>query len=271
MSAVWLGEVEGALLQRIAAADRLFCFLDYDGTLAPLAPTPDKAYPLPGTTALLNDLVADPGTQVAVVTGRTVHAIRRILDVRGLYYIGIHGLEIRLPSGAIEMSEGVAIVRSILPALKQQLQHALGGRPGILIEDKGPALACHYRLASREDAGAARQRVTAVAQTYQRRGVKIVVRQGHEVVEVRPAYVNKGKTACMLLAANGPAALAVYIGDDQTDEDAFTLLPSDSITIRVGPPTVPTVARYRVDEPEDVHRFLRAVIEHRRGQRSAVV
>ncbi len=264
MSARWLREVEAADLQRIATAARVFCFLDFDGTLSPLAPTPGTAVPVAGTAALLQELAAAPGTQVALVTGRTVADVRRFLDVPGIYYIGVHGLEIGLPNGSVELSEGVAVIRSMLPAIKHQIERAVGSRPGILIEDKGLALACHYRLASRGDAAHAQQTVTAIAQDYQRRGAHVRVTHGHEVVEIRSAFANKGKTVCRLLAAYGPSALAVYIGDDQTDEDAFKALPPESVTIRVGPAAVPTAARYRVEGPSEVLHFLRALVDRRR-------
>jgi len=266
MTAVWLQEVEDAVLQRIAAAERVFCFLDYDGTLSRLAPTPDAATPLPGTAAQLRALAVLPGTQVALVTGRTIADLRRYLDVPGLYYIGVHGLQIQFPNGVAQVSEGAAVVRSILPAIKRQIERALVDLPGILIEDKEMALACHYRLASRVDAATARQTVATVARNYQRHGVHITVTHGHEVVEIRPAFSNKGKAVCQLLAARGPSALAVYIGDDQTDEDAFALLPEESITIRVGPATTPTAARYRIPEPEDVLRFLGTMTESRHSR-----
>jgi len=264
-----LREVEVDVLQRIAAADRVFCFLDYDGTLSPLVPTPDQARPLPGAAAVLGALAELPGIRLALVTGRTVTEIRRLIDVHGIYYIGIHGLEICLPDGSVELSERVGVIRAMLPAIKQQIEQALGNRPGILIEDKGLALACHYRLASRADAARARETVAAVARSYQRRGVQIAVTHGHEVIEIRSAFANKGKTVCRLLGTQDPLALAVYIGDDQTDEDAFELLPPESITIRVGPTPLTTTARYRVADPGEVLRFLRALVDYRRGPEQA--
>jgi len=62
------------------------------------------------------------------------------------------------------------------------------------------------------------------------------------------------------LAAHGRSALPVYVGDDQTDEDAFETLPAESITIRVAPYRVPTRARYRVREPREVQHFLREIL-----------
>jgi trehalose 6-phosphate phosphatase len=265
----WLREVEADVLRHIAAADCVFCFLDYDGTLSPLVSTPDQARPLPDTAAVLGALAESPGVRVALVTGRTVTEIRRLIDVPGIYYVGIHGLEICLPDGSLELSERVAVIRAALPPIKRQIEQALGTRPGILIEDKGLALACHYRLASRTDAAKARETVAAVARSYQRRGVQIAVRHGHEVIEIRSAFVNKGKTVCRLLGTRHPSALAVYVGDDQTDEDAFELLPPESITIRVGSTMAATAARYRVADPDEVLSFLRALVDSRRGLEKA--
>ena len=148
--------------------------------------------------------------------------------------------------------------------IRGRLEQSLAGRPGVLIEDKGAALACHYRLASQADAVIVRQTLAAAVDAYQEKGVPLTLTHGHEVTEIRPTGANKGKTVCRLLAAYSPSALAVYIGDDQTDEDAFALLPAESITIRVGSSTVQTVARYRIEDPGEVQRFLGAMLEHRR-------
>lgn len=262
-----LHDAEVTLLQRLAAAERVFCFLDYDGTLSPLAPTPDSAAPLAGTAALLRELAALPGFAVALVTGRMIADLRRLLDVPGIYYVGIHGLEIGLPNGTVELSESVAVMRTVLPAIRRHLEQALANRPGVLIEDKGLALACHYRLASRADGAITRDAVTAIAQEYRRRGARISLMHGHEVIEIRSAFANKGKTVCRLLATYSPSALAVYIGDDRTDEDAFKLLPPESVTIRVGPLLTRTAARYHVEGPDEVLQFLRAIMVCRRGWR----
>lgn len=267
MSTRWLRDAEAAVRQRLTAAERVFCFLDYDGTLSPLAPTPDAATPLAGTAALLQELAATPEVAVALVTGRTIADLRRLLDVPGIYYVGIHGLEIGLPNGNVELSESVAAMRTVLPAIKRQIEQALVNRPGALIEDKGLAIACHYRLASRADGAFIRDTVSAIAQSYRRRGARISLLHGHEVIEIRSAFANKGKTVCCLLATAGPSALAVYIGDDRTDEDAFKLLPPDSITIRVGPALTRTAARFRVEDPGEVLPFLRTIIACRRGGR----
>ena len=258
-----LAAVEEQILQRLREAENVFCFLDYDGTLAPLAATPDQALPLPGTAPLLRELALTPGTRVALVSGRPIADVRRFLDVPGVYYVGLHGLGVCVPGGTIEWIEDVAAVRATLPEIRAQLQQSLAARPGVLIEDKGVALACHYRLASQADAVLVRQTMAAAVDAHQGKGVPLTLTQGHEVTEIRPTCANKGKTVCRLLARYSPSALAIYIGDDQTDEDAFAQLPSESITIRVGSSTAQTAARYGIEGPGEVRGFLEAMLEHR--------
>ncbi len=113
--------------------------------------------------------------------------------------------------------------------------------------------------------------LAAVVDAYQKKGVPMPLAHGHEVSEIRLSGANKRKTVCRLLAAHAPAALAVFIGDDQTDEDAFGQLPAAAITIRVGVPGVRTLARYQIEDPGEVHRFLRAMLEQRRRRGRAPV
>jgi len=259
-----LTTVEPQILRELRQAEWLFCFLDFDGTLAPLAAAPDQVRPVAGTAELLNNLAALPGIRVAVVSGRSVADLQRFLDVPEVYFVGLHGLEIRTPGGTIELSIDVNELQRVLPEIKRTIEQTLAGRSGVLIEDKGLAIACHYRLAGQVDAQAVRVTVAAIVDEYQREGVPITLLSGHKVVEIRPAGIDKGRTVCRLLETYHPSAMALYIGDDQTDEDAFHQLPADAITIRVAPPTTRTAARFRLGDPHEVQRFLLALIEQRR-------
>jgi trehalose-phosphatase len=260
-----LAQVAGEILERIAAAERLFCFLDYDGTLAPIAATPEAARPLPGMPEVLRALAVAPGTRVALVSGRSIENLSAHLDVAGVWYIGIHGLETRAPDGSYQRTEQAAVIRSLLPAIRRRLEVALSAHPGIALEDKGAALACHFRLASREAAAAARWTVSSVVREYTSRGLAIAAIEGHEVIEIRPAFVSKGKAVRALLNEQGRGVLPLYVGDDRTDEDAFAVLPAPAVTVRVGPPDTVTTARYLLADPVAVAEFLRDVLRVRGG------
>jgi trehalose 6-phosphate phosphatase len=117
-----LSQHRSEILLVISEAPDLFCFLDYDGTLAPIAPTPSEALPLPGTAKLLRDLAHAPRTEVAVITGRAIDDVRRFIDIADLYYIGIHGLEVRRPGGETQTAPSAAAIRSRMPAIHRQLE-----------------------------------------------------------------------------------------------------------------------------------------------------
>ncbi len=255
-----LTDCEAATARRLRDAAHLSCLLDYDGTLAPLAPTPGEAHPLPGTADLLHRLATAPATEVAIITGRTIADVRSLIDVPGVHYVGVHGLEIEWASGKRWLAPGASLMRAALPSIRERLEQALHRRPGIMIEDKGAALACHYRLAAPADAASAQHAVAAIVRTYRRRGVPVTVLRGHAVSEIRPATVNKGQAVRVLLAACVRQSLAIYVGDDETDADAFRALPADALTVQVGAANGSGPARYRLPGPPEVQRFLRWVL-----------
>lgn len=239
-------------------AAHLQLLLDYDGTLAPIAATPDQAAPLPGTASLLERLTDRPRTSLAIVTGRTIADVRRLLDLSQATYVGLHGAEIQHPGGPVEVDPAVTTLQRDLPRLKAQLEEALAGRHGVWIEDKGAALACHYRQASRVDAAEAQRIVAEIAATYRDRHGPIGLLHGHEISELRAAGIDKGRAVLTLLAAAPAAALPVYAGDDATDEDAFQRLPAAAITIRVAAAEVATHARYLARGPREIREWLEA-------------
>ena len=251
-----LDDDRAELLDELTAESQLFCGLDYDGTLAPLAPTPGQAVPFPGTEGLLRRLAARPGRAVAIVTGRAGDDGRALLALDEAYYVGIHGLELKRPGGAVTDSSAGRRAREILPALIQELRARIAGRDGLLIEEKGAAVALHYRLAAAKDAAFAREQLDALLADSRARGEQLDRLPGHEVVEIRPAGVDKGRALCELLDADAPRARALYIGDDRTDEDAFRALPPSAVTIRVGDASVETRAAFRLSDPAAVHSFL---------------
>lgn len=256
-----LREEDADFWRQLAVAPRLFCGLDYDGTLAPIAPTPDLAEPFPGTRPLLERLAARRGVSLAIVTGRAIADVRRFLDLDTAYYVGIHGLELCRPGQAVTDSAAGRRARAILPQLAARLRAEIGAGDGLLLEEKGAALALHYRLAA---PAAARRGVAALErQVAELRdaGEKLELLRGHAVVEVRPAGVDKGRALCELLESDAPDALPLYVGDDRTDEDAFAALPAAAVTVRVGPADVVTAARYRLPDPAAVHAFLAQLVE----------
>lgn len=213
-----LGSAGRAALARFARPDTLLAF-DYDGTLAPIVADPQRARLRPRTHTLLARVSERYPT--IVITGRSrLDLLRRLSGLSALEVIGNHGLE---TAGANRL-EYVRRVKSWHTALARELPTI----PGLVIEDKRYSLALHYRYCP--DPAAARTVIRAVAQTLN--GVRRV--GGKSVLNLIPAEApNKGH-AVLAACARRACARALYIGDDETDEDVFILKrPATLLTVRV--------------------------------------
>jgi trehalose-phosphatase len=243
----------------VAAADRILLFLDFDGTLAPIVPNPGDAR-LPETTlAALRTLSEDDGITLVFVSGRSLADLQRRVGVAGAIYAGNHGLEIE-GRGIDFVHNEAAPAGPAMRAIEQELRVALAGIPGILIENKGPTLSVHYRRVPVDDFARV---ANAVQQVQGLHSDSVDQTVGRKVFEFRPRTGwDKGAAAKWIRERVGCDALANYIGDDRTDEDAFRAL-KGAVTIHTGE-SGRTAATYRLDGPEAVGRFLKWLGDTRR-------
>lgn len=220
--------------------------LDYDGTLAPIVERPEAATPHPEVPPLLRTLAARH--PLWILTGRKVDDLARLLPLPGVTAIGVHGLE----QG--ELTGGSPVASRLGDKAARLLDEARAALPalpdGSRVEDKGTAIAVHYRGVP--DAEAARGVLRAWTGSLPE-GLDSI--WGKMVVEVRPAGFDKGSAAAGI-AARHQGHTPVMIGDDTTDEDAFEQLRGASaVTIKVG--AGETAARYRLADVEAVVGYLK--------------
>jgi trehalose 6-phosphate phosphatase len=242
---------------------------DLDGTISPIAPTPEGASVLPGCRRALERL-RDRLDVVAVVSGRPGSEAKRLLDIEGVVYLGNHGLDpwigLARPVGPATRQAETAS-RSLQPAL-EDLRAALAGEPGLRFEDKEATISIHYRSAP--DPEAVRSLVlAAAAQVATRRG--LVVGEGKRVVELRPSHW-PGKGACLDELARGCGLRGlVYLGDDYPDLHAFETLAQLrqregllALSVGVGGPESPSKLADSVDVmlagPEQVEVLLQDLV-----------
>jgi len=201
---------------------RLVLLLDFDGTLAPIVDRPELAAMPDFTRRALERLMAMPGVEVAVVSGRGEADVRERAAIPGIAYAGNHGMEIHGP-GIDRIHPEAAAARPVLERAARELRDAIAGIPGAFVEDKELTLSVHFRLAPRERLGELHEIIRRVVDPLP--GVHLT--EGKQVIEVRPNVDwNKGKAVLFLLEQMHPPAGApvLYFGDDRTDEDAFRAL-----------------------------------------------
>jgi trehalose 6-phosphate phosphatase len=249
------------LNERLAQAERLWLFLDYDGTLADFAPTPDHIHPDPELVNLLTRLAAHARIRLTVISGRRLSHVEALAPVPGILLAGTYGIELRMPTGERINRVAYEDVRPALASIKPRWSQLIDGREGFFLEDKGWSLALHARFANDGEA----RRVLADARcvaTEAAASDSFRVLGGHKFLEVGPTLAHKGKTVAYLLAAHPlPGAQLLYLGDDDKDEEAFGVIEvRGGVAIRVAPEPRETRADYRLESPQDVRRWLEILL-----------
>ena len=233
--------MEDALARLSEDPTRAAVLLDVDGTLAPIVSRPDLAAVPEETRAVLRRLVSRYAL-VACVSGRTGAEARRLVGVDGIFFAGVHGLEL-----APEADAWRAPLRQFA-----ELEWPW-------VEDKGLTVAFHWREAEDEDA--ARASLEEVAE--RARALGLEAHWGRKVLELRPPVdADKGTAVRWLLAEHG-LRRALYAGDDTTDLDAFRRLDGLEVAVRVAvaspetPPGLREGADVVVGSPAELLGLLR--------------
>lgn len=205
-----------ALADRLAAAGRAGLVLDFDGTLAPIVPDPTTSAMPGGLDAVLADL-ARRLRLVAVVSGRPVAFLAERAAVPGVRLLGVYGLEQQV-DGEREVRPEAAGWQDAVDSARARLTEIAAGREGLAVEDKGLAVALHYRNAADRDA-AARFAADAVAGLAADTGLKR--EPGKLVEELRPPVDWDKGAGVRALADELGLDVVVYVGDDLGDLPAF--------------------------------------------------
>jgi trehalose-phosphatase len=221
-------------------------FLDYDGTLSPIAPRPELATLPPETRDVLRRLVER--CPVAILSGRSREDVASMVGLHGIAYAGSHGYDIAGPGFRHEVGEGIP---ETIDRAAEELRQRLSGLAGVIVEPKRFAISIHFRLAKDEDLPVIERAVDEAATRHS------TLRKGHgkKLFELRPNLDwDKGKALLWIMEAMDlDRAVPLYIGDDITDEDAFRVV---RIGILVAEEPRETLASYSLRNPDEVTRFL---------------
>ena len=245
-------------VQEIArSGERLAVFLDYDGTLTPIVSHPEDAWLPDSMRQTLQSLAAR--VPVAILSGRDLDDVRGRVLVDGIVYAGSHGFDIA-GAGGLRRELGAAYL-PVLDTAETELREALDEIPGAQLERKHFSVAAHYRNVNESDAFRVAQAVDAVAARHR----ELRRMDGKKVCELLPDIDwDKGKAVLWLLEAlelERGKVLPIYIGDDRTDEDAFSALEKRGVAILVSEQPQVTAASYWLHNPEEVEEFLQKITD----------
>ena len=246
-----------AAIGKARPSSQLRLLLDYDGTLVPLAPSPELAYPDGELLDLLETLASDERIRVEIVSGRPRETLEGWFGALPVALSAEHGYWRRTSPTADWTSAAVVDVRW-LDRVYPIIARFTAATPGSLIEAKSASIAWHYRQTPRgfgERQAHELRMLLAEALTNQ----PLEVLEGKKVVEVRFRGISKALVARPASEATTLDAAVVAFGDDRTDEDLFAALPESSVTVAVGRRL--SGARYYLPDYRAVRRHLRRLLD----------
>jgi trehalose 6-phosphate phosphatase len=223
---------------------------DFDGTLAPIVNNPADARPLAEAAVALVELADLPSTASALISGRALDTLRSLSSMpESVHLVGSHGAE---------FASGFShdIDESLLQTMFDTLNAIAAERPGVTVELKPASVALHVRNASADDGQAALAAAREAAASWDAQAT-----EGKAVLEFAVISTDKGEAVDILRDQHNADAV-VFFGDDVTDEKAFRRLRESDVGVKVGPGE--TLARYRIETPDDVAAALEYLLEARR-------
>lgn len=246
-------------IEKILSGKFIYLFLDYDGTLAPIAKTPGMAKMPRQVKYLLRQLSSRADFKIAIVSGRALNDISKRVGLKTIAYVGNHGFEIKCGKARF-----ISLIKprysTALRRIKNELVKKLSGIKGVLIEDKGASLSVHYRLADKKNVQNIKDISYAVTAPHETQN-NVKAGAGKMVLEIKPRMDwDKGRAVLWMLSrkeltSEKKEILAVYVGDDLTDEDAFKALKKDGMTISIGK-LRKSAAHYYLRDTKEVINFL---------------
>ena len=233
---------------------RAALFLDLDGTLVDIVEHPSRTAASPRLRALLPVLPLATDGAVALISGRRIEELDRILAPHAYLAAGVHGLQRRDAAGRLSAS---CDVETTLPAVRELLEAFVRRHEGVWVEDKTMALAVHYR--TRPELGPEVHRFVAELQRELPADMEILL--GNAVFEIKPCVTDKGGAiAAFMEEAPFAGRTPVFVGDDVTDEAGFrTVNELGGVSVKVG--SAPTIAQWRLADVEAVLAWLERAVE----------
>lgn len=238
---------------RLAGSRERVLLLDYDGTIAPLSSNRERAFPYPTVPELLDCIMSTCHTHVALISGRPARQVPALLGMTPHPEIwGTSGIERLDGEGRYSVAELSHDTEQALAQAEAALRHH---GLGALSELKPGAVAVHWRSLNRsrmeEVRAKAYRAFSPFTGTHQ-----LLLSEFDGGMELRLRTRNKGDVVRSIVACHDPAVPIAYLGDDNTDEDAFRALNNSGLTVLVRPTSRFTTAQVWLRPPEELIQFL---------------
>lgn len=243
------------LLKKLKGKRNIILFLDYDGTIVPIREKPELAKLHPLRRKLLEEI--SEKITVSVISGRRVSDLKELVKLKKISLIGNHGLEI-LYRGQLWIHPEALKIKKVLRKTLKKIEKRAKNFNGVIIEDKGLSGSIHFRLLK---AGSKEILQKIVEEEVGDNNRRLKIREGKKVYEIIPNIDwDKGKSVKNLIALLKLKGqfLKIYIGDDETDEDAFRIFGEKDITILVGRKKR-SLAKFRLKNVDEVWKFLKEI------------
>ncbi|KAM0884672.1 hypothetical protein ACQ4PT_030830 [Festuca glaucescens] len=243
-------------------------FLDYDGTLSPIVKIPEEAF----MSEEMRDAVGEAASlfPTSVVTGRSRDKVKDFIQLENLHYAGSHGMDIKL-SDETEAFQPTSEYEPRIAEATERLEDVVQQIKGAMLENNKYCVSVHYRNVHKKERKLVKDLVNRTLTSFS----DLKVTRGKKVLEVRPkADFNKGHAVNYLLEYlvnknnwDRSQVLAIYIGDDKTDEDAFKVLSGQGgFGILVSKKRRKTDASYSLKDPPQVKEFLQKLVSWKSGE-----
>jgi trehalose-phosphatase len=237
------------LLRAVAREPRSLLMLDYDGTIAPFRKNRNEAFPYPGFSHLLQEIVRWGKTRVVIISGRDASEVVPLLEIEPHPEIwGLHGLQRLQTDGSVELSRlGAGTIEALGAAenwlLSQCLQHAA--------EFKTGSVAVHWRGLDANEAEAVRARVLLGWEPIAKY-TRLRLMEFDGGIEIRAQEADKGAAVRTIMDEMHARIPAAYLGDDTTDEHAFQAMNGRGLSVLVRPHYRATAAQLWLKPPDEV-------------------
>lgn len=246
-------DVCATFLDRLRITPARVLLLDYDGTLAPFTSDREHAFPYPEIPELVARIMRT-GTRVVLISGRPATELLFLSGIHPYPEIwGSHGAERLLPDGSYWVEPPSPDHQSALKAAVHSL-NACGFSSRVEVKPGGVAV--HWRGVPLAERTVMETKIRNLfGPAIDDHGLHLLPFDGG--LELRAPGKNKGDAVSAILQESGPEVAAAYLGDDQTDENAFRAIKGWGIAILVRPEPRPTEADLWLRPPEELGRFLR--------------